>query len=261
MKTVTFASAPVPATVPADLASGATGLPAHIQSALANSRAGQATHENKMKKRIKLLLVDDHPVVRKGISSCLARHEHLQIVGEAGDGAEAMQKARELMPDIVLMDIDMPEKDGLEVTELLREGTSQGEGAHPLHAQQHGVCDAHHPIRSLRLHPEGGAHRGARARHRHREHRRSLFQSSRWPGWCSTNTSAAEPMIRGATDQSRARGSRPDCRRTEQQGNRQQTRRRCPHRGNPPRTHHAQAEHSQRRRPDQVRHLQGIDLA
>lgn len=73
-----------------------------------------------MKKRIKLLLVDDHPVVRKGINSCLARHEHLQIVGEASDGVEALKKARELMPDIVLMDIDMPEKDGLEVTELLR---------------------------------------------------------------------------------------------------------------------------------------------
>jgi DNA-binding NarL/FixJ family response regulator len=73
-----------------------------------------------MKKRIKLLLVDDHPVVRKGINSCLARHEHLQIVGEAADGVEALKKARELMPDIVLMDIDMPEKDGLEVTELLR---------------------------------------------------------------------------------------------------------------------------------------------
>jgi DNA-binding NarL/FixJ family response regulator len=73
-----------------------------------------------MKKRIKLLLVDDHPVVRKGIISCLARHEHLQIVGEAEDGQDAMRKARELMPDIVLMDIDMPEMDGLAVTELLR---------------------------------------------------------------------------------------------------------------------------------------------
>lgn len=96
------------------------GLPGHIQAALANSRAGQTTHENKMKRRIKLLLVDDHPVVRKGISSCLARHEHLQIVGEAANGAEAIQKTRELMPDIVLMDIDMPEMNGLAVTEVLR---------------------------------------------------------------------------------------------------------------------------------------------
>jgi DNA-binding NarL/FixJ family response regulator len=95
------------------------GLPGHIQSALASSRASQTTHENKMKKRIKLLLVDDHPVVRKGISSCLARQEHLQIVGEAANGEEAMRKTRELMPDIILMDIDMPEMNGLEVTELL----------------------------------------------------------------------------------------------------------------------------------------------
>jgi two-component system, NarL family, nitrate/nitrite response regulator NarL len=98
----------------------AAGLAGHIQSALAGNRAGQATQENKMKKRIKLLLVDDHPVVRKGIISCLARHEHLQITGEAADGQEAVRKARELMPDIILMDIDMPQMDGLAVTELLR---------------------------------------------------------------------------------------------------------------------------------------------
>ena len=96
------------------------GLAGHIQSALASSRAGQPTLDNKMKRRIKLLLVDDHPVVRKGISSCLARHEHLQVVGEAGNGEEAIRKTRELAPDIVLMDIDMPEMNGLTVTELLR---------------------------------------------------------------------------------------------------------------------------------------------
>jgi len=73
-----------------------------------------------MKKRIKLLLVDDHPVVRKGISSCLARHEHLHVVGEAANGEEGIRKARELTPDIVLMDIDMPEMNGLTVTEVLR---------------------------------------------------------------------------------------------------------------------------------------------
>ena len=73
-----------------------------------------------MKKRIKLLLVDDHPVVRKGIISCLAPHEHLQIVGEAADGREALRKARELTPDIILMDIDMPHMNGLAVTDLLR---------------------------------------------------------------------------------------------------------------------------------------------
>jgi two-component system, NarL family, nitrate/nitrite response regulator NarL len=104
------------------LASGlpTSTLPGHIQAALASSRACPKAQENKMKKRIKLLLVDDHPVVRKGISSCLARHEHLLVVGEAANGEEAIRKTRELIPDIVLMDIDMPEMNGLAVTEVLR---------------------------------------------------------------------------------------------------------------------------------------------
>jgi len=72
-----------------------------------------------MKSRIKLLLVDDHPVVRRGISSCLAREERFVIIGEAADGLEAVRKARELSPDIILMDIDMPLMNGLAVTELL----------------------------------------------------------------------------------------------------------------------------------------------
>src|SRR5205085_2612784 len=73
-----------------------------------------------IKRRIKLLLVDDHPVVRRGISSCLAGQERLTIVGEAADGAEAVRKAKELLPDIILMDLDMPLMNGLAVTELLR---------------------------------------------------------------------------------------------------------------------------------------------
>src|SRR3954447_26322925 len=73
-----------------------------------------------MKSPIKLLLVDDHPIVRKGIGSCLAKFPNLQIVGEAADGSEALRKAKELNPDIVLMDVDMPEMDGLAVTQELR---------------------------------------------------------------------------------------------------------------------------------------------
>lgn len=73
-----------------------------------------------MKNRIRVLVVDDHPVVRKGILSCLAKEATLEIVGEAGDGREALRQARALLPDLILMDIDMPQMSGLAVTELLR---------------------------------------------------------------------------------------------------------------------------------------------
>lgn len=71
-------------------------------------------------KRIKILVADDHPVVRKGLQSCLAKQERLKIVGEASDGDEALKKTRELAPDVVLMDISMPGMNGLAVTEVLR---------------------------------------------------------------------------------------------------------------------------------------------
>ena len=71
------------------------------------------------KKKIKILLVDDHPVVRKGLCSCLSDLENLKIVGEACDGAEAINQVAKLDPDIVLMDLNMPGMGGVQVTETL----------------------------------------------------------------------------------------------------------------------------------------------
>ena len=70
--------------------------------------------------KIRVLVVDDHPVVRRGLSACLADRPTLKVVGAAGDGEEAIRLARSLKPDIVLMDINMPRMDGLQVTEVLR---------------------------------------------------------------------------------------------------------------------------------------------
>ncbi len=69
--------------------------------------------------RIKVLLVDDHPVVLEGLKQAMQRSARVQIVGVAHDGAEAINKARSLQPDVVLMDISMPHTDGIEATRVL----------------------------------------------------------------------------------------------------------------------------------------------
>ncbi len=70
-------------------------------------------------KKIKVLLVDDHALLREGIRSLLQLHNDIEVVGEAGDGEEAIQKTRELNPDIVVMDISMPTISGIEATRLI----------------------------------------------------------------------------------------------------------------------------------------------
>ena len=73
-----------------------------------------------MADRIAVMLVDDHPVFRQGLRNVLATHADLIIVGEAGDGKEAIERAQELNPDVVLMDINLPILNGLQATRELR---------------------------------------------------------------------------------------------------------------------------------------------
>jgi DNA-binding NarL/FixJ family response regulator len=68
---------------------------------------------------VRLLLADDHPVVRAGLAGMLAAEPDLEIVGEAADGAEACALARELRPDVVLMDLRMPGVDGVSATAVI----------------------------------------------------------------------------------------------------------------------------------------------
>lgn len=75
--------------------------------------------DRKSKGVVRVLLVDDHPIVRKGLITCLAAHPHLIVVGEAGDGLEALRQIRNLSPDLVLMDVDMPLMNGLAATECI----------------------------------------------------------------------------------------------------------------------------------------------
>ncbi len=76
---------------------------------------------------IRLLIVDDHPVVREGLHGMLSRKVGLEVVGEAADGFEAVEKNRLLRPDVILLDLVMPRMDGIQtIQEIRREDTAVG---------------------------------------------------------------------------------------------------------------------------------------
>jgi DNA-binding NarL/FixJ family response regulator len=73
---------------------------------------------------IKILIVDDHTVVRDGLSAMFTREKDFTVVGEAENGKVAVQKAQELKPDVVLLDLRMPEMDGVEAMRRIKEADS-----------------------------------------------------------------------------------------------------------------------------------------
>ena len=83
-----------------------------------------------MPETIRILLVDDHAVVREGLRAFLGLQDGFEIVGEAADGEEAIERAAELEPDVILMDLVMPKLDGVSAMRELRRRWG-GRGAHP----------------------------------------------------------------------------------------------------------------------------------
>jgi len=76
--------------------------------------------EKSMMMKVRLLITDDHDVVRQGLRLYLKRDPEIDVVGEASDGYEAVELARSLKPDVVLMDLLMPRMDGIEATEKIK---------------------------------------------------------------------------------------------------------------------------------------------
>ncbi|MRR14857.1 MAG: response regulator transcription factor [Deltaproteobacteria bacterium] len=74
-------------------------------------------------KKIRVLVTDDHDIVRDGLKQLLNSQSNMEVIGEASDGREALEKIKSLHPDVVLLDITMPNMTGLEVVNLLRNVT------------------------------------------------------------------------------------------------------------------------------------------
>ena len=71
--------------------------------------------------RLRVMVVDDHALFRRGLEMVLQQEPDIELVGEASDGAEAVEKAPELMPDVILMDVRMPRRSGIEAAGLIRD--------------------------------------------------------------------------------------------------------------------------------------------
>ena len=82
-----------------------------------NEGASTLVAAQRQSAKTKIVLADDHPLLRKALRDLLEKEADFEIVGEAGDGEEAVKLATETLPDVVIMDISMPNLDGLQATQ------------------------------------------------------------------------------------------------------------------------------------------------
>jgi DNA-binding NarL/FixJ family response regulator len=83
--------------------------------------SGAKTGKQTADQALRVLIVDDHALFRRGLQMVLKQETDIDVVGEAEDGHEAVQKAEELMPDVILMDVRMPKRSGIEATRQVKE--------------------------------------------------------------------------------------------------------------------------------------------
>lgn len=159
--------------------------------------------------KIKVLIADDHTIVRAGLTALLGTEKDIEVVGEAKNGAEAVSNAVELQPDIVIMDLMMPKMDGVEATkELLRKapsvktillttyGTSDGI-AHALKAGARGAvlknADNSELAKAIRIVAQGGDYISP-------DIRQQLAADPPVPDLTPRQSEILESMVRGLTD-------------------------------------------------------------
>ena len=159
--------------------------------------------------KIKVLIADDHTIVRAGLTALLGTEKDIEVVGEAKNGAEAVSNAVELHPDVVIMDLMMPKMDGVEATkELMRKapsvktillttyGTSDGI-AHALRAGARGAvlknADNSELAKAIRIVAQGGDYISP-------DIRQQLAADPPVPDLTPRQSEILESMVRGLTD-------------------------------------------------------------
>jgi two-component system response regulator NreC len=79
-----------------------------------------ATTVSQIDRRVRILIADDHPIIRRVVRSTLQQHPHFEICGEAVDGAEAIEEAKKLKPDVVVLNVSMPVMNGFEAAREIK---------------------------------------------------------------------------------------------------------------------------------------------